>query len=124
VDEQTLEQFASIFKHFQVGNAEEVTIRPIMIVDAAGDVIWLTFCISKDGQAETVDDTIEGETNTKDENENDNDEEEGEDGPLSKKKMKKINRLSVAELKQLVDKPDVVEVSAKHCTKKMSIYVC
>ena len=29
---------------------------------------------------------------------------------LSKKKMKKLNRLSVAELKQLVIRPDVVEM--------------
>lgn len=58
-----------------------------------------------------MDDTVEGEANIKDENDNADDEEDGEDGPLSKKKMKQINRLSVAELKQLVDKPDVVEVS-------------
>ncbi|KAI9599047.1 hypothetical protein BDF19DRAFT_381974 [Syncephalis fuscata] len=35
--------------------------------------------------------------------------EEDEDEPLSKKKLKKINRLTVAELKQLVTKPEVVE---------------
>ncbi|KAG2174197.1 hypothetical protein INT43_004218, partial [Umbelopsis isabellina] len=86
VDEQTLEQFSSIFKHFQVGNVDE-----------------------NDDQTEAVEETVEGEANTKDENDNAGDEEDGEDGPLSKKKMKQINRLSVAELKQLVDKPDVVE---------------
>merc|ERR1719278_2276080 len=42
----------------------------------------------------------------------DKDEEEGEDGDkkLSKRKLKKLNRLSVAELKQLVSRPDVVEM--------------
>merc|ERR1739838_598454 len=42
----------------------------------------------------------------------DKDEEEGEDGDkkLSKRKLKKLNRLSVAELKQLVTRPDVVEM--------------
>ena len=36
----------------------------------------------------------------------------GEDGDkkLSKRKLKKLNRLSVAELKQLVTRPDVVEM--------------
>ena len=40
------------------------------------------------------------------------DEAEGEEGEkkLSKRKLKKLNRLSVAELKQLVTRPDVVEM--------------
>merc|ERR1719436_2232509 len=40
------------------------------------------------------------------------DEVEGEEGEkkLSKRKLKKLNRLSVAELKQLVSRPDVVEM--------------
>ena len=37
------------------------------------------------------------------------DEEEGEKKPQSKKKARKANRLTVAELKQLVPKPEVVE---------------
>jgi splicing factor 3B subunit 2 len=42
----------------------------------------------------------------------DEDDEEGGDGEqkLSKKKLRKTSRLSVAELKQLVLKPEVVEV--------------
>lgn len=44
------------------------------------------------------------------ENEDNSDEEEKDDQPLSKKKMKKIQRLTVAELKQLVKKPETVEV--------------
>lgn len=35
---------------------------------------------------------------------------ETEQQPLSKKKLKKLQRLSVAELKQLVKKPETVEV--------------
>lgn len=38
------------------------------------------------------------------------DEDKDSDQPLSKKKMKKIQRLTVAELKQLVKKPEAVEV--------------
>ena len=33
-----------------------------------------------------------------------------EPSKLSKKKLRKLNRLSVAQLKQLVDRPDVVEM--------------
>src|ERR1700679_803543 len=36
-------------------------------------------------------------------------EDEAEKKPLSKKKQRKLNRLTVAELKQLVPKPEVVE---------------
>jgi len=36
--------------------------------------------------------------------------EDGEKTKLSKRKLKKLNRLSVAELKQLVQRPDVVEM--------------
>ncbi len=45
----------------------------------------------------------------KDGGDDDEDDEEGKP-KLSKRKMKKLNRLSVAELKQLVDRPDVVEM--------------
>lgn len=52
--------------------------------------------------------------NSEEHNENkegDSDDEEKEsDLPLSKKKMKKVQRLTVAELKQLVKKPEAVEV--------------
>jgi len=40
----------------------------------------------------------------------DDDEEKSGDPKLSKRKLKKLNRLSVAELKQLVARPDVVEM--------------
>ena len=38
------------------------------------------------------------------------DEGEGEEQKMSKKKLRKLNRLTVAQLKQLVDRPDVVEM--------------
>jgi splicing factor 3B subunit 2 len=53
----------------------------------------------------------EADLKKKEVNGDDSDADENEEGgPLSKKKLKKVSRLSVAELKQLVDKPDVVEV--------------
>ncbi|PIK36708.1 putative splicing factor 3B subunit 2-like [Apostichopus japonicus] len=46
-----------------------------------------------------------------DADDSDNEEESDDDQPkLSKKKLRKMNRLSVAELKQLVNRPDVVEM--------------
>lgn len=50
------------------------------------------------------------DTTVEPENQENSDDEEKEDQPLSKKKMKKIQRLTVAELKQLVKKPETVEV--------------
>lgn len=52
------------------------------------------------GEVIYSDDEIAGETDSED---------EGEKKPLSKKKQRKLNRLTVAELKQLVSKPEVVE---------------
>ena len=45
--------------------------------------------------------------------EGDEGEEEGQ--KISRKARKKLSRLSVAELKQLVERPDVVEVSVVWC---------
>lgn len=42
--------------------------------------------------------------------EEDDDKKDSERPKMSKKKLKKLNRLSVAELKQLVLRPDVVEM--------------
>lgn len=47
--------------------------------------------------------------------EDDDDENKDSDLPLSKKKLKKIQRLTVAELKQLVKRPEAVEVKETHC---------
>lgn len=45
------------------------------------------------------------------ENDGNDSDTENKDQALSKKKMKQLTRLSVAELKQLVSKPEAVEVS-------------
>ncbi|KAI0270266.1 DUF382-domain-containing protein [Russula aff. rugulosa BPL654] len=52
------------------------------------------------GEVIYSDDEMAGETDSED---------EAEKKPLSKKKQRKLNRLTVAELKQLVSKPEVVE---------------
>ncbi|KAG2229248.1 hypothetical protein BDF21DRAFT_430488 [Thamnidium elegans] len=82
LDENTLQQFSDIFKHFQTGKPDEDEEEfPV-----------------HDNQEQTEDN--DGESN---------DEEKESDLPLSKKKLKKIQRLTVAELKQLVKKPEAVE---------------
>ena len=40
----------------------------------------------------------------------DEDDDEQEEPKMSKKKLRKLNRLSVAQLKQLVERPDLVEM--------------
>lgn len=68
--------------------------------------------LKENDQAIADDVRVVNESSKDDEEEKDEDEEKEQgDQPLSKKKMKKLQRLSVAELKQLVKKPEVVEVS-------------
>jgi len=102
LDENTLQQFSDIFKHFQTGKPEEddevcqllhLLIRSMALII---NVFHQEFPVQ--------DNTVEQD---KEEN---SDDEEKDDQPLSKKKMKKIQRLTVAELKQLVKKPETVEV--------------
>ncbi|KAI7900284.1 uncharacterized protein BX663DRAFT_477144 [Cokeromyces recurvatus] len=84
LDENTLQQFSNIFKHFQSGEPDENEEE---------------FPVQNNTTAQK-EEGVEG----------DEDEEEKEsDQPLSKKKLKKLQRLTVAELKQLVAKPEVVE---------------
>ncbi|KAI8977254.1 hypothetical protein BDF20DRAFT_913602 [Mycotypha africana] len=88
VDDSTLQQFSEIFKHFQTGKAEE------------------------DEEEFPVHDNSAATDRNKDDKDDDSDKEGEEmdtDQTLSKKKMKKLQRLTVAELKQLVKKPEVVE---------------
>ncbi|KAG2196547.1 hypothetical protein INT47_010386 [Mucor saturninus] len=82
LDENTLQQFSDIFKHFQTGKPEQ------------------------DDEEFPVLDNTEEQPQDK---EGESDEEHESDQPLSKKKMKKVQRLTVAELKQLVKKPEAVE---------------
>lgn len=105
MDENTLQQFSDIFKHFQVGKQDE------------DDQVRKTFFFLSFNAYELTCQSIIKEfpvyekTNEAENPEADSDEEGKEsDQPLSKKKMKKIQRLTVAELKQLVKKPESVEV--------------
>jgi splicing factor 3B subunit 2 len=79
-----LEAFSEVFSRFQF-DTEDTQVKPED--PSKGEVIYW-------------DDEIAGETDS---------EAEGEKKPLSKKKQRKLNRLTVAELKQLVSKPEVVE---------------
>ncbi|KAI0289800.1 hypothetical protein BC826DRAFT_1029522 [Russula brevipes] len=79
-----LEAFSDVFARFQFDTED----RPVKSEDPSkGEVIY-------------SDDEMAGETDS---------EAEAERKPLSKKKQRKLNRLTVAELKQLVAKPEVVE---------------
>ncbi|KAF8261265.1 DUF382-domain-containing protein [Lactarius quietus] len=79
-----LEAFSEVFSRFQF-DTEDTTVKSED--PSKGEVIY-------------SDDEVAGETDS---------EAEGEKKPLSKKKQRKLNRLTVAELKQLVSKPEVVE---------------
>eukprot|EP00039_Didymoeca_costata_P018722 m.334689 g.334689 ORF g.334689 m.334689 type:complete len:578 (+) comp17412_c0_seq1:119-1852(+) len=51
-----------------------------------------------------------GAINADDEDSDNDDDEDNNENKVSKSKLRKLNRLTVAELKQLVDRPDVIEV--------------
>lgn len=78
------EAFSDVFARFQF-ESEDSTVKSED--PPKGEVIY-------------SDDEMAGETDSED---------EAEKKPLSKKKQRKLNRLTVAELKQLVAKPEVVE---------------
>ncbi|KZT18090.1 DUF382-domain-containing protein [Neolentinus lepideus HHB14362 ss-1] len=80
VKDPSLEAFSNVFARFQLP-PEENDVNP-----SKGEVIY-------------SDDDMASEGDSEDE----------EKKPLSKKKARKMNRLTVAELKQLVKKPEVVE---------------
>ncbi|KAK9767688.1 hypothetical protein K7432_002327 [Basidiobolus ranarum] len=106
IDDPNFKEFAEIFSHFQGLTNDE-------------------------GDANDADD-LDGEK-IQEKNKGDNDSEEEEDSDsdvekdkskLSKKKLRKINRLSVAELKQLVKKPEVVEwVDVTAADPKLLVYL-
>ncbi|KAI0056428.1 DUF382-domain-containing protein [Artomyces pyxidatus] len=81
-----LEAFSDVFARFQF-SPEDTTVRVKSEDPSKGEVIY-------------SDDDMASETDS---------EAEAEKKPLSKKKQRKMNRLTVAELKQLVKKPEVVE---------------
>ncbi|KAF9532757.1 hypothetical protein CPB83DRAFT_846300 [Crepidotus variabilis] len=85
LSEAGLEAFSDVFARFQLPSEESSQEKSADGV-TKGEVIY-----SDDDMA------------------SDDDSESGEKKPLSKKKARKMNRLTVAELKQLVRKPEVVE---------------
>ncbi|XP_071832947.1 uncharacterized protein [Apostichopus japonicus] len=94
ITDPTMRQFARIFEAFKL--SEDV--------------------IPQDKVEQRTEDKVEKKREEKkdsglDADDSDNEEESDDDQPkLSKKKLRKMNRLSVAELKQLVNRPDVVEM--------------
>lgn len=112
LDEETLNQFSSVFKHFQIGNnANEVTFLVTLTLHPRSHCSNYSIQWKAEDQADAMEASEEADLKKKEVNGDDSDADENEEGgPLSKKKLKKVSRLSVAELKQLVDKPDVVEV--------------
>ena len=96
-----IEAFSDVFARFQFDTEDRPVRRPMSPVTLA---ILLYFQVKSEdpskGEVIYSDDEIAGETDS---------EAEAEKKPLSKKKQRKLNRLTVAELKQLVAKPEVVE---------------
>ncbi|EIN06987.1 DUF382-domain-containing protein [Punctularia strigosozonata HHB-11173 SS5] len=86
VKDPSLEAFSDVFARFQL--PQDMAADSKERIDTKGEVIY-----SDDDMA----------------SDEDNSDTEGEKKPLSKKKQRKMNRLTVAELKQLVKKPEVVE---------------
>ncbi|ORZ10807.1 hypothetical protein BCR42DRAFT_333185 [Absidia repens] len=84
LQDDVLNQFSDIFRYFQKGKEEDEAL---------------------DNEPTATDNKTTGEGEIDD---NDSDT-ENKDQALSKKKMKQLTRLSVAELKQLVSKPEAVE---------------
>ncbi|TCD70283.1 hypothetical protein EIP91_004184 [Steccherinum ochraceum] len=80
-----LEAFSDVFARFQL--PPESSSQGASSEPTKGEVIYSDDDMASEGDSEG----------------------EGEKKPLSKKKARKINRLTVAELKQLVKKPEVVE---------------
>ncbi|KAI8906159.1 hypothetical protein DFJ77DRAFT_477686 [Powellomyces hirtus] len=62
-----------------------------------------------DGEDKAKGDAEDAKAESGDNDSDSGEEGEGEEGKLSRKKMRKMNRLTVAELKQLVRKPEVVD---------------
>merc|ERR1719291_1581975 len=94
-------QFSRIFEAFKIQDADDESAAIAVKNQIEAEKEMQTEEVKKVPKLLEADDMIE-----------DKDEEEGEDGDkkLSKRKLKKLNRLSVAELKQLVTRPDVVEM--------------
>lgn len=85
IKDPSLEAFSNVFARFQLPPDESEQSKDQD--PSKGEVIYSDDDMASEGDSD----------------------EEGEKKPLSKKKARKMNRLTVAELKQLVKKPEVVE---------------
>ena len=95
-----LEAFSDVFARFQPP-PEEITVRAPCIYSLPAQAYALRKVKEKEptkGEVIYSDDDMESEGDS-----------ETEQKPLSKKKARKLKRLTVAELKQLVKKPELVE---------------
>jgi len=93
-------QFSRIFEAFKIQDADDegATIAKAAIAETSvhnEELKKVPKLLEDDDMIEENDDDAEGDDGEK---------------KLSKRKLKKLNRLSVAELKQLVTRPDVVEM--------------
>jgi splicing factor 3B subunit 2 len=96
-----LEAFSDVFARFQFDTEDRPVRSPLSLFPLAIQ-LFLQVKSEDPSKGEVIysDDEMAGETDS---------EAEAERKPLSKKKQRKLNRLTVAELKQLVAKPEVVE---------------
>lgn len=89
--------FAKIFEAFKITDMEKANYKPEEKKEAE-KVAEKAPAKPKNDDSDSDDDMAENTTN------------DDEAGKISKKKLKKLTRLSVAQLKQLVTRPDVVEM--------------
>ena len=109
VDEQILAQMSQVFKHYQISNRDEDEVCYRTRMGYRMNQLIMGY---QDNEPKVkVDEGNEQGAGAGDDDNEDEEDMEDSDQPLSKKKLKKIQRLTVAELKQLVKKPEVVEVS-------------
>lgn len=97
-------EFSRIFDHFKFGDSPAVTV----VADAKKAPEVKTQGSNKAAELERLQRLFEDEEEEKQDELNAKD--ESGQPKMSKKKLKKLTRLSVAALKQLVNKPDVVEM--------------
>lgn len=97
--------FEDVFKHFQVPDQAKVSQSTLSLLHLL-EMLTLDFSQAENSSHITGDD--KGEIIYSDDDLPSEDD-EAEQQEVSKRKQRKMNRLSVAELKRLVSKPEVVE---------------
>ncbi len=94
-------QFRKIFESFRISEEEPVSADPASM--SVSELVAQAAEKSKQMSLQQKQDSSSDEEAEKERNEE-------EQQKISKKKLRKLNRLSVAQLKQLVERPDVVEM--------------